>query len=105
MAVSRGLLLSPETQIITPEFGDGPRTHQLHVTLDLGLHVGKGLFHAALACSGQGIQVPAPASAGFGPERQSLENMRASLDAAVTNNVDFIADRVDDFRELIERRP
>ena len=58
----------------------------------------------AWPAAASGYKIEASDADGLGAERQRLQDVRSALDAAVHDHVDPIADGIDDFGQLIERR-
>src|SRR3954471_24791296 len=92
-----------EAQIFARELVDRRAAHQLHSSFDLGPHQAKGALNAGLAGRRERIKIESSGSNGFGSQRKCLQDMGSALNPAVHDDVDLVADSIDDFRQLIER--
>ena len=75
-----------------------------HVARELGLQDIERLRNAGFAARAQAVQMRAPGGASARAERERLQHMRAAAYAAVENDLEAIAGRVDDLLEHVERR-
>src|SRR5512146_2401105 len=95
---------SPETKIRAGQLAHGGAAHQPHVALDLRAQQAERALDGRAAAGRQRKEIVAADADRLGAERKRLEDVRSALNAAVHHHVEPIADGIDDFGELVERR-
>jgi hypothetical protein len=80
---------SSEPQVCAAQLVDGPAAHQLHVAFEFGPEISKCSFNAGLTPGRQGIQIKSASGTRFRTEREGLQDVGATGDAAVVSQFEF----------------
>ena len=97
-------LVSTPAQVAAIKVGDPGDAHQLHAADDLVPELAERAFDAGLAFGGERIEIEPAARTGLGADAQGLEHMAAAAHSAIEDDVEPVADRIDDVGEHVERR-
>jgi hypothetical protein len=76
--------------------------HKLHIAHELCAHQLESVFYSSLTGNCQREQIVSTEAHGLSPKRKRLKDVTTALHSAIHNNVDAVADRIDDFRKLFK---